>query len=132
MKIKKADLKQLEKDGVTVKRAMGKQPARPPAKIAAETNKTTAKPTAKAVKKPAKHAAMKASMDSTSTQLEAANKLLAMNGEMLREFKDSLADLKPREPVPYTFDIKRDGEGLLKRVYARPGIDGDDDDVQRH
>ena len=27
MKIKKADLKALEKDGVTVKRAMGKQPA---------------------------------------------------------------------------------------------------------
>lgn len=128
MKISKKDLPGLEKQGVTVKRAMGKQPAsaRKSASKAADTPEKPAESKAKAPKKSAKpHASMGASMDHTAAQLEAQNQLIAQNTEVMRDFKDQLSELKPRDPVPYTFDIKRDGDGLLKRVHARPGIHGE-------
>lgn len=123
MKIKKADLKALQKEGVTVRRKMGEQP---PTKEVAPPKKKVKKA------KPKQHASMSASMNDSQAQLAAANQILARNGEMIREFTESVKELKPREPSPYTFDIKRDGDGLLKRVYARPGIVEEDDDVQRH
>ena len=114
MKIKQADLKALKKDGVKVRRTMGKQR---PTKEVDQPIKEVISPA-----EPVKHASMGASMADSASQLEAANHILAMNGAMIRDFAESVKELRPRDPVPYTFDIRRDEDRLLKKIFARPGI----------
>jgi hypothetical protein len=130
MKISKADLAALEKDGAVVKRALGKQP--PPKKRAAKPKK---KPPAKTLASDAKkvensesraHASMQASMRHSESQIALLNRVVEQNSEIVNNFAESVKALRPQEPSPYTFDVKRDDDGLLERVYARPGILTDD------
>jgi hypothetical protein len=117
MKISKNELKKMESEGAVVKRKMGKGKSPEPV----ETPKPVETPPAK---EPAPHASMSASMDHVAAQVKATLMTVAQNGELLRQFKESLEALvEPREPSEYTFDVVRDGEGLLKRVLARPGIE---------
>lgn len=118
MKIKQSELKKLEKQGVTVKRKMGAQPPR----------KEAAPPKKKAKKRddaPAPHASMAASMEAASKQIEAANVIAARNSEIIKDFAENVKELQAQKS-PFaegaTFDIVRDDDKLLKRVYARPGI----------
>lgn len=114
MKIKQSELKKLEKQGVRVKRQMGK---------GAPTKEV--KPPKKKVEKKVPHAAMQASMDATAKQIEAANVIAAKNGEIIKDFTEQVKEMQAQKS-PFadgaTFDIVRDDDKLLKRVYARPGI----------
>ena len=115
MKISQKELKQLEKEGARVKRPLKKrQPSSKPPQKAVESPKTPEK----------QPASMRASMKFFEQQAEATRLVVAHNAEMIAEFKEDLKALvsKERETLEYTFDIVRDDDKLLKRVYARPGI----------
>lgn len=120
MKISKAELKRMESDGFTVERAMGKQPKpkNPP--------KPKPKPKPKIETKPVEpvvdNAAMRASIAQTEQLMKENARILSQNNAVIKDFADSVKELKPRGPSPYTFDLERDDDKLLKRVYARPGI----------
>jgi hypothetical protein len=126
MKISKADLAALQKEGVTVQRALGKQPnssvrsqpKKGPKKEVVRPNKEVISGENTTIP----HASMGASMADSAAYLEAANQILARNGEIIREFAESVRELKPKDPGPYTFKIKRRDDLLMERVYALPGI----------
>lgn len=123
MKISQKDLKDLEKDGVKVTRAMGSQPA-PKKKVAAPKKPLMKpkKPAPKAVEPVREHAAMQASIEHSARLLAASEKVLQQNSEVIKDFAASIERLEPYEPSDYTFDIERDKDKLLKRIFARVGI----------
>jgi hypothetical protein len=108
-KVSQRELKSRERKGARVKRQMG----------AAEP---VEKPVAAPKPEVQPHAAMAASLEASDANQRATNILLARNTEIIAEFGKSLAKAATREPSPYTFDIERDDDKLLKRVLARPGI----------
>lgn len=124
MKISQSDLKQLEKEGTVVKRAMGKQPkkAAPKPKPKPRKPPVSSKPPAAPVVDAQMHASMRSSLAATERLMEQNAKILEHNNEVIQEFAESVKRLEPREPSAYTFDLERDEDKLLKRVYARPGI----------
>lgn len=77
-------------------------------------------------------ASMRASMDFYEAQAEATRLIVARNNEVIAQFGRDLKEfagreptqvpMAPAEPIEYTFDIERDDDKLLKRIFARPGI----------
>jgi hypothetical protein len=119
MKISKADLAQLEKEGVQVSRKMGAQPA--PKKKAKPRKKTPPAPPVKQ-EHPAEYAAMRASIAASDDLVRRNTEILTRNSAAIEEFSASIKKMEPRKASPYTFDLERDDDKLLKRVFARPGI----------
>jgi hypothetical protein len=113
-KVSQSDVKKLEKSGATVRRRTpkAKKDAAPLAK------KEAISPTKEVVQ----HASMGASMEAHAADQEATRILLAQNAAMIKEFSDNLKNMVTREPSPYTFDVVRNEDDRIKRVYARPGI----------
>lgn len=121
-KISQKDLKSLEKQGVSVKRQMGKQPPKEEVK----PPKKKVKPKAVTpIKEPVNHAAMAASIDHSNRLAERNSQIIEQNSKVIKEFADNIERLEPYEPQDYTFDLERDDDKLLKRIYARVGIVGD-------
>lgn len=120
MKLSKKDLAALEKEGVKVTRAMGKQPKKAAPKPKPKP-KAPPQPPAPPVDEKL-HASMRASLAATERLMEQNAKILEHNNEVIQDFAASVKRLEPREPSAYTFDMERDEDKLLKRVYARPGI----------
>ena len=121
MKLTKQQLEEMQKDGVRVQRAMGKQP-KPKAPPKPKPAPPKPKPAPKPPEPPADYAAMRSSMAATERLLEQNARILEHNNEVIQQFASSVKELKPLEPSAYTFDLERDDDKLLKRVYARPGI----------
>lgn len=119
MKIKQSDLKALEKQGVSVKRQMGKQP---PTKEVKPPKKKVIKKEVTPIQEPAGNAAMRASLDHTARIAERNAEVIEQNSKVIKEFADNIERLEPYEPQDYTFDLERDDDKLLKRIYARVGI----------
>jgi hypothetical protein len=116
MKISENELKKLQSEGAVVKRKMGKAEKPEP------VEESVPEPVQEAPPQP--HASMGASMQAFEAQAEATRIVIAQNGEMMRQFVESLKEVvTPREPSPYTFDIKRDDEDRMTQVLARPGIE---------
>jgi len=119
MKISQAELKKLEKQGTVVKRQMGKQPPKKevkPPKKKVKPKAVTPSPG------PVNHAAMAASIEHSTRIAERNAEVIEQNSKVIKEFTDSIERLEPYEPQDYTFDLERDDDKLLKRVYARVGI----------
>jgi hypothetical protein len=119
MKISKAELKKLEKQGVQVKRQMGKQP---PKTEVAPPKKKVEKPKPAPAAPSVDHAAMRASIDHSARIAEKNSQVIEQNSKVIKEFTDNIERLEPYEPQDYTFDLERDDDKLLKRIYARVGI----------
>lgn len=126
-KVNQEQLRDMQKSGATVKRLQKPEAPKPEAPKPETPKLEVAKAAAEQPAKPAEMpGSMRASMQAMEAQAEATRLVVAKNTEVISDFGKQLKTLveeRDVSPTGYTFDIERDEDKLLKRIYAIPGID---------